>query len=213
MRKETLVFLASLAIIFIIGYVNMAMTPPDNTFDDYENSQVEEADLDGIAEIVEGGLNEVEIAEILSSEDDYEIIGDITDLSDVAEASSEGVLGVLNTSFANFKINKEKGNMDVLDYLEESLSSSLISEDTKEQFEQLLLKKNSYVSSEQGIEIMLQSKGYNETVVIVDESMVKVVSNDSIEQEDATKILDIVVTETDYEPSQIKIVKFDNIDL
>jgi len=60
---------------------------------------------------------------------------------------------------------------------------------------------------------MLQSKGYNETVVIIDEDMIKVVTNETIEQADATKILDVIVSETNYEPSQIKIVKFDNIDL
>lgn len=213
MRKETLVFLASLAIIFIIGYVNMNLTP-DNAFNDLENGQLEEAALDeDIEEIIEGGVNEFDFAEILPAEEDYEILGDITDLAGAEEASSEGVLGMLNVSFANFKLNKDKGNMDILDYLEESLSSSLISDSTKDQFEQLLLKKNSFIEAEQGIELMLQSKGYNETTVIVDESMVKVVTNDTIEQADATVILDIVVSETKYEPSQIKIVKFDNIDL
>jgi stage III sporulation protein AH len=213
MRKETLVFLASLAIIFIIGYINMSLTP-DNAFDDLETGQMELADLEGdIAEIIEGGVNEVDFAEVLPEETDYEILGDITDLSSAEEASSEGVLGVLNASFANFKLNKEKSNMDVLDYLEESLSSSLISDETKEQFEQLLLKKNSFIEAEQGIELMLQSKGYNESVAIVDESMVKIVTNDTIEKADATVILDVVVSETNYTPSQIKIVKFDNIDL
>lgn len=212
MRKETLVFLASLAIIFIIGYVNMNLTP-DNAFEDLEIVQQEEADLEGeIAEIVEGGVNEVDIAEILP-DTDFEILGDITDLTGAEEASSEGVIGMINISFANFKLNKAKANMDVLDYLEESLSSSVISDDTKAQFEQLLLKKNSFIETEQGIELMLQSKGYNESIVIVDESMVKVITNDTIEQADATVILDVVVTETNYEPSQIKIVKFDNIDL
>ena len=210
MRKETLVFLASLAIIFIIGYVNMSMTP-DDAFKDVETEQSGKIDND-IAEIIEGGVNETDLAGILP-EADYEIIGDITDLTGAEQASSEGVLGMLNASFANFKLNKEKGNMDVLDYLEESLSSSLISEDTKTQFEQLLLKKNSFIGAEQGIELMLQSKGYNETLAIVDENMVKVVTNETIEQADATVILDIVVSETKYEPSQIKIVKFDNIDL
>jgi len=213
MRKETLVFLASLAIIFIIWYINMSLTP-DNAFDDLETGQMEPADLEGdIAEIIEGGVNEVDFAEVLPEETDYEILGDITDLSSAEEASSEGVLGVLNASFANFKLNKEKSNMDVLDYLEESLSSSLISDETKEQFEQLLLKKNSFIEAEQGIELMLQSKGYNESVAIVDESMVKIVTNDTIEKADATVILDVVVSETNYTPSQIKIVKFDNIDL
>lgn len=211
MRKETLVFLASLAIIFIIGYINMSLTP-DKAFENVETGQLGEMESD-ISEIIEGGVNEIDVAEILPGEEEYEIIGDITDLTGAEEASSEGVLGMLNASFANFKLNKEKGNMDVLDYLEESLSSSLISEDTKAQFEQLLLKKNSFIEAEQGIELMLQSKGYNETVAIVDESMVKVVTNDTIEQTDATIILDVVVSETKYEPSQIKIVKFDNIDL
>ena len=213
MRKETLVFLASLAIIFIIGYINMSLTP-DNAFDDLETGQMEPADLEGdIAEIIEGGVNEVDFAEILPEQTDYEILGDITDLSSVEEASSEGVLGVLNVNFANFKLNKDKGNIDVLDYLEGSLSSALISDNTKDQFEQLLLKKNSFIEAEQGIELMLQSKGYNESIAIVDESMVKVVTNDTVEQADATIILDVVVSETNYTPSQIKIVKFDNIDL
>jgi len=213
MRKETLVFLASLAIIFIIGYINMSLTP-DNAFDDLETGQMEPSDLEGdIAEIIEGGVNEVDFAEILPEETDYEILGDITDLSSVEEASSEGVLGVLNVNFANFKLNKDKGNIDVLDYLEGSLSSALISDNTKDQFEQLLLKKNSFIEAEQGIELMLQSKGYNESIAIVDESMVKVVTNDTVEQADATIILDVVVSETNYTPSQIKIVKFDNIDL
>jgi stage III sporulation protein AH len=212
MRKETLVFLASLAIIFIIGYINMNLTP-DNAFDDLETGIVETTDSNGhIAEIIEGGVNEIEYGEILPEEEDYEILGDITDLSGAEEASSQGILGLLNTSFANFKLNKEKANMDVLDYLEESLSSPAISDDTKAQFEQLLLKKNSFIEAEQGIELMLQSKGYNESVAIVDESMVKVVTNDTIEQADATIILDIVVSETNYTPSQIKIVKFDNFD-
>ena len=209
MRKETLVFLESLAIIFIIGYINMSLTP-DNAFDDLETGQLAEED---IAEIIEGGVNEVDFAEILPEETDFEILGDITDLELSEEASSEGVLGVLNANFANFKLNKEKGNMDILDYLEGSLSSALISEGTKDQFEQLLLKKNSFIEAEQGIELMLQSKGYNESIAIVDESMVKVVTNDTIEQADATIILDVVVSETNYTPSQIKIVKFDNIDL
>jgi hypothetical protein len=187
---------------------------PDNAFDDLETGQLDTADSDGdIAEIIEGGVNEVDYAEVLPEEADYEILGDITDISVAEEASSGGILGVLNISFANFKLNKEKANMDVLDYLEESLSSPAISDDTKAQFEQILLKKNSFIEAEQGIELMLQSKGYNESVAIVDESMVKVITNDTIEQADATIILDVVVSETNYTPSQIKIVKFDNIDL
>ena len=262
MRKETLVFLTSLAIIFIIGYVNMTMAP-ENEFDEKDYAQFEENAIENV-----GGIDLVEVIEqtdktditinpivdaadlepavteqtaevpdeptvvasegdtdivasqeeeaaLLEDELDYVILGDITNIldDDSVVASSNGVIDMLNASFSNFKINKAKGNMDVIDHLEESLSNESISADTKSQFESLLLNKNEFVVVENDIELMLQSKGYNETVVIVDEDMVKVVSNDTIEQADATVILDVIVSETNYEPSQIKIVKFDNIDL
>ncbi|GEM_PF-354882 len=290
MRKETLVFLTSLAIIFIIGYVNMTMTP-ENVFNekDYaqfqdelnaeamnnDKAQIVEDETKNIhgAELVEileqtdktdiavnapadvaediqgGGKGSEDIAEAEDTKDvaetpdtvntaekpqetaspeneaaiaqaqddglDYVILGDITNISskDSVVASSNGVLDMINSSFANFKLNKEKSNQDVVDHLEKSLSNETISAETKSQFEGLLLNKNEFINTEKNIELMLQSKGYNETVVIVDKDMVKVVTNDTIEQADATKILDVIVTETHYEPSQIKIVKFDNIDL
>lgn len=227
MKKETLVFITSLAIIFIIGYVNLTMSP-ENAFsgEDYAQLQSEEgtdAVENDLAEIVEGDSTAKEVIEdeptgveeAKLGETDYEILGDITDITDLntVEASSNGILNALNDSFASFKLNKEKGNMDVLDHLEENLSNAVISEETKNQFEALLLNKNSYIEAEKDIELMLQTKGYNETVVIVNEDMVKVVTNETIEQADATKILDVIVSETNYEPSQIKIVKFDNIDL
>ena len=237
MKKETLVFITSLAIIFIIGYVNLTMSP-ENAFskEDYAQFQGEgstEVMENDLAEIVEGDPADVaeaaseetgnetaeagptNVAEKEVGETDFEILGDITDITDLntVEASSDGILNALNANFASFKLNKEKGNMDVLDHLEENLSNALISDETKSQFESLLLNKNAYIEAEQDVELMLQSKGYNETVVIIDEDMIKVVTNETIEQADATKILDVIVSETNYEPSQIKIVKFDNIDL
>lgn len=226
MKKETLVFITSLAIIFIIGYVNLTMAP-ENAFDADDYAQVQNGsgkDINNeIAEFVEGETTgeeaAAETAQGEQSEEpgstDYEILGDITDITDLnsAQASSSGVLGTLSASFSNFKLNKEKANMDVLDHLEENLSNATLSEETKNQFEALLVKKNTYIETEQDIELMLQSKGYNETVVIVDSDAVKVVTNEDIEQADATKILDVIVSETEYKPSQIKIVKFDNIDL
>ena len=140
MRKETLVFLASLAIIFIIGYINMNLTP-DNAFDDLETGQLDTADSDGdIAEIIEGGVNEVDYAEVLPEEADYEILGDITDISVAEEASSGGILGVLNIRFAN-SLNKEKATIWMFWIILKSLSSTGISDDTKAQLSRFYLKR------------------------------------------------------------------------
>ncbi len=194
MKKETLVFLTSLAIIFIIGYVNMTLAPKNDKFNGEEYANVQDQ---------------------LSA--DTEVLGDITDVTDLKATDKKDVPVVktdaLNVSFANFKLNKEKSNMELIDHLEGNLSNNLISSDTKQKFENLLLNKNNYIETEHNLELMLQSKGYNESLVVVDQNIIKVITNDSIEQADATKILDVIVSETKYEPSQIKIVKFDNIDL
>lgn len=194
MKKETLVFLTSLAIIFIIGYVNMTLAPKNDKFNGEEYANVQDQ------------LNA-----------DAEVLGDITDVTDLKATDKKDVpvakTDALNVSFANFKLNKEKSNMELIDHLEGNLSNNLISSDTKQKFENLLLNKNNYIETEHNLELMLQSKGYNESLVVVDQNIIKVITNDSIEQADATKILDVIVSETKYEPSQIKIVKFDNIDL
>lgn len=200
-KKETLVFLTSLAIIFIIGYVNMSMAPKD-VFNPDEKEIVQD---ESIADSGSENLGD---------------ITDITDLTDLANGANSDNSEVpvmqtneLNVSFANFKISKEKNDMDIVDKLEENLSNSLLSQATKEKFESFLLNKNNYIEEEENIELMLKSKGYNESIAVVDADFIKVISNDTIEQADAVKILDVIVSETNYEPSQIKIVKFDNIDL
>lgn len=219
MKKETLVFITSLAIIFIIGYVNMTMSPDDVLNNDILNSKQENLFEQNELSVETKGEDVVDNAK------NTEILGDITDITDITdvasiEASSNEVLDeasnntqTFNISFENFKINKEKGNSDVIDRLEDSLSSSTVSEMTKEQFEQLLLNKNTYMEAEKNIELMLKTKGYNESLAVVDENTVKVISNDTLEKADVTKILDVVMAETNYKPAQIKIVKFDNIDL
>ena len=284
-KKETLVFLTSLAIIFIIGYVNMTLKPENElklkesakvgttkveVVDNKKNDGkvevkdasketptdlspyhlgkvgVKDASKETVAgagvkkeatkEVAKEATKEVakeatkEVAKEATKEATKdtnkvaeksdvasgEILGDITDITDIntaKEASSSSIVKTLNESFASFKINKQKSNMDVLDHLEENLSNSVLSEATKKKFEELLYKKNNHIEAENKIELMLESKGYNETIVIVDDDTIKIVSNDKIEQKDATRILDVVVSETKYEPSQIKIVKFDNIDL
>lgn len=195
-KKETLVFLTSLAIILIIGYVNMTMSSKD-VFNEDDSMDVQ-GEIDA----------------------EYENIGDITDITDITDLTdveSEDVAVMqadeLNVSFANFKLSKEKNNMDLIDHLENNISNDLISKETKDKFENFLLNKNAYLQAEENIELMLESKGYNESVAVVNENLIKVITNDTIEQADAVKILDVIVSETNYEPSQIKIVKFDNIDL
>ena len=103
--------------------------------------------------------------------------------------------------------------MEIVDQIEKNLTSQTISEDTKQKFEDLLLTKNNQIQIENNIEIMLQSKGYKDFVCVVSSTGVKVITNRDIEKVDANKILDVVLSETEYDATQIKIVKFNNKEL
>lgn len=116
-------------------------------------------------------------------------------------------------SFDIFKINKEKKDLKIIDYLEGYVSNADLSNDTKQKFEKLLIEKNDFLAIEASIEMILASKGYEEISVIVNTNNVKVITNEELENNDTMKILDVVLNETNCNPSQINIIKFCNIKL
>lgn len=200
-KKETFIFLASLALILIIGYINVVMSNKD----DFDTPVFDDAALLEKQE---------EFADMLSDSTDTSNSSDISGMSDITDiitvASNDESVDV---SFENFKISKAKNNLEIVDQIEKTLSNDTISEATKQKFEELLVTKNNQIQMENNLEIMLQSKGFDDFVCVVSNNSVKVITNRDIEKADANKILDIVISETKYGAQQIKIVKFNNKEL
>ena len=116
-------------------------------------------------------------------------------------------------SFEMFQVSKEKNNMRIVEHLEKNIANEKISENTKKKFEDLLIEKNAYIEMENNINLILESKGYNKTIAIISNDNVRVVSDNNLEKEDTVRILDVIVSETNLNASQIKILKFSNIEL
>ena len=195
-KKETFIFLTSLALILVIGYINVVMSNSDSNFDE---DPFDEAAL---------LQKQEEFADFSSDIIDKTDIGTNTEVVTVSSVDEN-----VDVSFENFKISKAKNNLEIVDQIEKSLSSETISQETKEKFEDLLVTKNNQIQMETNVEIMLQSKGYENFVCVVSNNNVKIIVNKDIEKADATKILDVVVSETNFDPQQIKIVKFNNKEL
>ena len=193
-KKETFIFLTSLALILIIGYINVVMSNTNQDKDVFDEAALLE--------------KQEEFANYTSDIIDKTDIGSDSDIITVSSIDEN-----IDISFENFKISKAKNNLEIVDQIEKSLSSQTISQETKEKFEDLLVTKNNQIQMENSVEIMLQSKGYNDFVCVVSNNNVKIIANKDIEKADATKILDIVISETNFEPQQIKIVKFNNKEL
>lgn len=200
-KKETFVFLTSLALILIIGYINLVMSNPadDNeyVFDETALFEKQEEFANYTNDIV----------------DKTDISTNLTDSEDSETLNVSSLDENVDVSFENFKISKAKNNLEIVDQIERSISSDTISQDTKNKFEDLLVAKNNQIQTENNVEIMLQSKGYKNFVCVVSNNNVKIITNRDIEKTDATKILDVVMAETKFDPQQIKIVKFNNNEL
>lgn len=202
-KKETFIFLTSLALILIIGYINLIMSNNDNL----EGQIFDEAELE---------------------ERQQQFVNDVTDITDLGTLlnntnnDNTGNTGILNVnsisdnvdvSFENFKISKAKSNLEIIDQLEKTISSPTISQEVKERFEELLVTKNKQIQMENSVELMLKSKGYENFVCIISSNNVSIIANRDIEKADALKILDVVISETKFDAQQIKIVKFNNKEL
>lgn len=194
-KKETFIFLTSLALILIIGYINVVMSNTNNM----DEQVFDETALLEKQEEFANYTNDIIDKTDIGTNSDIVTVASVDDTTDI--------------SFENFKISKAKNNLEIVDQIERSLSSQTISQETKEKFEDLLVTKNNQIQMENSIEIMLQSKGYVDFVCVVSNNNVKIIANKDIEKADATKILDIVISETSFEPQQIKIVKFNNKEL
>lgn len=199
-KKETFIFITSLALILIIGYINIIMSNQDIEQPLYDEEALAERQAEFASE-----------DSYMLSEDDSENVTDITDTSDISTVS--GTTEDIDVSFENFKMSKAKNNLEIVDQLEKNISSEILSSETKTKFEGLLLVKNNQIQMENNIEIMLKSKGYNNIAAVVSNNSIKIITNTDIEKADASKILDVVVSESSYNPQQIKIVKFDNKEL
>lgn len=202
-KKETFIFLTSLALILIIGYINLIMSNNDNL----EGQIFDEAELE---------------------ERQKQFVSDVTDITDLgtllnnANTDNTGNTGILSVnsisdnvdvSFENFKISKAKSNLEIIDQLEKTISSPTISQEVKDRFEELLVTKNKQIQMENSVELMLKSKGYDNFVCIISSNNVSIIANRDIEKADALKILDVVISETKFDAQQIKIVKFNNKEL
>lgn len=205
-KKETFIFLTSLALILIIGYINLIMSKNAEK----EGQIFDEAALQQRQE---------EFAKLTSDITDKSDLGDILNNGNSDNTGDTGILNVnstndnLDVSFENFKISKAKSNLETVDQIERTISSPTISQEAKVKFEDLLLAKNKQIQMESSVELMLKSKGYNNFVCIISSNDIKIIADRDIEKADALKILDVVMSETQFDPQQIKIVKFNNKEL
>lgn len=209
-KKETFVFLTALVLIFVLAYINIVLSnnksDVNQAFDENDLREKQEAFVSDYSDLNDN--TGIQITENTDDSDTSQDPADSIDSVDTAEevSSTESV----DIAFENFKISKAQNNLEVVDQLERNISNDLLSAETIKKFEEMLVLKNNQIQMENNIEIMLKSKGYNDVACVISGNNAKIITNIDLKQADAAAILDVVMNETKFEATEIKIVKFNN---
>ncbi len=153
---------------------------------------------------------------------DYSALPDDVDTSaleldpitaEVAETMGDGAAVYVSASgltgseyFAEAKLDREQSRAKQKDILTEMLNNENISKEQKDKCSENMMQLQERIEKETAAEAMIESKGFKEAYVRIDDDTVDVVvDKDSLTDAEVAQIEDIVKRKTGMEASQIRI--------
>ena len=111
--------------------------------------------------------------------------------------------------FATARLNRQQARDSAISMLQQAETDENAAEDVLNEASRTLQVLAGYTVAESQIESLVTAKGYADCVVFmgVDSCSVVVSDPDGLDEVDAARIKDIVVSETAYTPNQIKIME------
>ncbi len=128
---------------------------------------------------------------------------------DEAVAQTETAAGEENSYFDTARLSRQQARDSAISMLQEAEMDENATEDVLNEASLALQVLASYTVAEAQIESLVTAKGYDDCVVFMGEDSCSVVvaDPDGIDSTDAARIKDIVISESDYTASQIKIME------
>lgn len=139
------------------------------------------------------------------------VLGEATLVNENGEGVEDVSLPVTEEGnyFATARLSRKQARDSAISMLEEAEIDENASEDVLNEASQTLQVLAAYTVAESQIESLVTAKGYADCVAFMgaDSISVVVADDDGLDAADVARIKDIVVTETDYTPNQIKIME------
>ena len=129
--------------------------------------------------------------------------------SDEAVTETGDAASVENSYFDTARLSRQQARDSAISMLQEAEMDENATEDVLNEASRTLQVLASYTVAEAQIESLVTAKGYADCVVFMGEDSCSVVvaDPDGIDSTDAARIKDIVISETNYTASQIKIME------
>ena len=149
-----------------------------------------------------------------SLEDTSKVLGESTLVS--GEKAGEPAAAALpeekeNDYFATARLSRKQARDNAINMLKDASTDENADQSVLNEASETLQVLASYTVAESQIENLVTAKGYADCVAFMGAESVSVVVDDpdGLDATDVARIMDIVVQETGYEPTQIKVLESD----
>lgn len=113
------------------------------------------------------------------------------------------------TFFSSYRSNRETARAEEFSYLDAIIASESTSAEVKTTAEEKQVELLSFIENELVLESLIKAKGYDDAVVTMSTNNLNVIVNKAeLTSEEVSKILGIILEETDYTASQVYVVPY-----
>lgn len=215
MKKPAIIVLLLILLVFTVflnhNLTKQALSRVSNDYQKYEEMELarefydEEKGL--VATISEGNDdNEIEILDTNKFEN-IEEMSKYTDDSIEETISSEDSL-MSSNYYIEQRLSRDKLRANLIDRLNEIVNNDNTSDEMRNKAQKKIMDIGEVSQKELLIEGLVKAKGYDDVLVFLTEENARiVVSADELTEQDIAKILEVVITETGLDASNIKIME------
>lgn len=217
LKKNNVIAGVLVVMVATAGYLNFTQKDVDTQSDEVSYNYDEILDADSVtvlADDTDGTFTAVNDADTdTETADSSEVTLDPLTAQAENETDNTGEAVFVNadatqsdTYFVQAKLDREQSRAKQKDMLTEMINSSEINNEQKQEFADGILEIQQRIEKETASEDMIKAKGFKDAYVRIDDETVDVVVDaETINEQQAAQIEDIVKRKTGYSSDQIKI--------
>jgi stage III sporulation protein AH len=214
--KKPAIIVVLVALLVITGYINHNLTKQasarvSSDYQDYEEEELAkqvQSESDSLVPTISEGEN-IDNIEILDSESGKSLDDMIIETEeDISQAISNKESLVSKNYFIEQRLSRDKLRAALIDRLNDIVNNENSSQEMVTEAQKKIMEIGDLAEKELAIEGLIKAKGFEEVLVFltVDDAKV-VVGKEELTEQDVVKILEIVLSETDLDASDVNIMK------
>lgn len=178
-------------------YVNHELAEMDKNLESNEDLTILDSQMTQVDNIGNSELGELDVIHSAKADE-----------QDVLETMYTETSMASKNYFVEYRLSRDKLRASLVDRLDEIINNEKTSESVRDNAQSEIIKLGTNSEKELQIEGLIKSKGYEDSIVFLSDTDIKVVvSSNELTEQDMVKILEIIKSETDYDSNNIKIMK------